>query len=129
MFTKWCRAFPGVPQEVAGARHFVAAILDGWGGVDDAVLVVGELAANAVRHSRSGALGGWFMVSVDFGGDVVRIEVADQGGDDMPRLHNAMSQAEGGRGLLLVAAYAQAWGTRQAEKGCAVWADVARVDV
>ena len=35
--------------------------------VDDAVLVVSELATNAVRHSSSGSAGGWFVVIVGFG--------------------------------------------------------------
>ncbi|WP_236068150.1 ATP-binding protein, partial [Streptomyces brasiliscabiei] len=50
MFAKWCRAFPGLPDQVAEARHFVAALLQERGVADDAVLVVSELATNAVRH-------------------------------------------------------------------------------
>ncbi|WP_230864216.1 ATP-binding protein [Streptomyces clavuligerus] len=67
------------------ARYFVAALLQGWSGVDDAQLVVGELAANAVKHTRSGAPGGSFHVTVVFRDGRVRVVVADQGGGGGPR--------------------------------------------
>lgn len=127
MLSKWCRAFPGLPQEVAQARHFVAALLDKEGDpVEDAVLVVGELAANAVRHSWSGGFGGWFVVVVGFGDDRVRIEVVDQGGERKPRLRDVTSQAEGGRGLMLVEACAKDWGVKDWPDGRCVWAELAR---
>ncbi|MFE0331699.1 ATP-binding protein [Streptomyces sp. NPDC058960] len=131
MLTKWCRAFPGLPEQVAEARHFVAALLEREqrGGLDDAVLVAGELAANAVRHSLSGAVGGWFLVIVGFGADRVRIEVVDQGGDRTPQMCDVTSQEEGGRGLLLVAACAKDWGVKAYPKSCSVWADLAREGV
>jgi serine/threonine-protein kinase RsbW len=31
MLTKWCCAFPGLPEEVPHARRFVAALLDDQG--------------------------------------------------------------------------------------------------
>lgn len=37
MFTKWCRAFPGLPEEVGHARHFVTALLTERGPVEHAV--------------------------------------------------------------------------------------------
>ncbi|MFF4965280.1 ATP-binding protein [Streptomyces sp. NPDC001037] len=127
MRSKWCRAFPGVAEEVAHARHFVAALLDGYGPVEDAVLVVSELATNAVRHSLSGSAGGWFLVVVCFGGDdLVRIEVVDQGGERVPHLCDVTSQEEGGRGLLLIAACAKDWGVKNWPDGRSVWAELAR---
>ncbi|CAM5730002.1 ATP-binding protein [Streptomyces hirsutus] len=42
MRSKWCRAFPGMAEEVAHARHFVAALLRERGPADDAVLVVSD---------------------------------------------------------------------------------------
>ncbi|MGW1586287.1 ATP-binding protein [Streptomyces sp. NPDC002386] len=127
MRSKWCRAFPGVAEEVAHARHFVAALLDGHGPVEDAVLVVSELATNAVRHSLSGSAGGWFLVVVCFGGgDLVRIEVVDQGGERVPHLCDVTSQEEGGRGLLLIASCAKDWGVKNWPEGRSVWAELAR---
>ncbi|WP_406198984.1 ATP-binding protein [Streptomyces europaeiscabiei] len=124
MFTKWCRAFPGMPDQVAEARHFVAALLQERGVVDDAVLVVSELATNAVRHTLSGSAGGWFLVVVAFRADGVRLEVVDQGGDSVPQMRDAVSQDDGGRGLLLVSACAKDWGVKDVPSGRTVWADL-----
>ncbi|MFJ5210707.1 ATP-binding protein [Streptomyces nigra] len=125
MRSKWCRAFPGVADEVAHARHFVAALLDGYDPVDDAVLIVSELATNAVRHSLSGAAGGWFLVIVCFGDDRVRIEVVDQGSEHVPHLCDVTGQEESGRGLLLIAACAKDWGVKNWPDGRTVWAELA----
>ncbi|MFJ3580970.1 ATP-binding protein [Streptomyces sp. NPDC090127] len=129
MRTEWCRAFPGVAGEVAQARHFVASLVAGHASVDDAVLVVSELATNAVRHSLSGALGGWFLVVVGFEDDLVRIEVIDQGGDREPHLCDVTDQEEGGRGLLLIAGCAKDWGVENWPDRRSVWADLAREGV
>ena len=124
MLTKWCRAFPGLPEQVAEARHFVAALLRERGCVEEGALVVGELAANAVRHSLSGKAGGWFLVIVGFGTDFVRIEVIDQGGDSAPAMRDATDLEEGGRGLMLVATCAKDWGAKTLPQGSSVWADL-----
>ncbi|MEU9923775.1 ATP-binding protein [Streptomyces griseoluteus] len=126
MLKKWCRAFPGLVEEVAHARHFVASLTAQLGAVDDAVLVVSELATNAVRHSLSGSAHGWFLVVVGFSDDLVRIEVIDQGGDREPHLCDATSQEEGGRGLLLIAGCAKDWGVKNWPDGRSVWAEVVR---
>ncbi|MDX3713776.1 ATP-binding protein [Streptomyces europaeiscabiei] len=124
MFTKWCRAFPGLPDQVAEARHFVAALLQERGVADDAVLVVSELATNAVRHTLSGSVGGWFLVVVAFRADGVRLEVVDQGGDNVPEMCDVVSQDNGGRGLWLVSACAKDWGVKDVPSGRTVWADL-----
>ncbi|MFD7700348.1 ATP-binding protein [Streptomyces caelestis] len=125
MRTKWCRAFPGLAEQVVHARHFVAALVAEKGPVDDAVLIVSELATNAVRHSRSGSAGGWFLVMVGFGDGLVRIEVVDQGGERVPHLCDVTSQEEGGRGLLLIASCAKDWGVKNWPDGRSVWAELA----
>ncbi|MGW5634367.1 ATP-binding protein [Streptomyces sp. NPDC003832] len=128
MLKRWSRKFPGLPCKVAEARDFVAALLEGEGSVDDALLVVSELATNAVRHTRSGWYGGWFRVAVGFGGDVVRIEVIDAGGDREPLFRSVNSDVEeGGRGLLLVMACAKDWGVQDLPGGRCIWAELARV--
>ncbi|ANB08562.1 hypothetical protein SAM40697_4604 [Streptomyces ambofaciens] len=127
---KWSRIFPGQAWQVAEARHFVAALLEDEGSslIEDAVLVVGELAANAVRHTRSGWYRGWFLVVVGFSDDLVRIQVIDQGGDEEPEVRSiSRGVEEGGRGLLLVAACAKGWGVKDRPDGRCVWADLARV--
>ncbi|MEW2345873.1 MULTISPECIES: ATP-binding protein [Streptomyces] len=126
MLSKWCRAFPGLAEEVTHARHFVASLLAERGPVDDAVLIVSELATNAVRHSLSGSAGGWFLVIVGFGHDLIRLEVVDQGGPHVPHLCDVTNQEEGGRGLLLIAACAKDWGVKDWPDGRSVWAELAR---
>lgn len=126
MLTKWCRAFQGLPEEVPHARHFVASLLADRGPVDDAVLVVSELATNALRHTLSGSDGGRFFVIVGLGDDVVRIEVVDQGGELVPHLCHAADREEGGRGLRLIAAFAKNWGYTVWRDGRSVWAELAR---
>ncbi|MFJ6729575.1 ATP-binding protein [Streptomyces sp. NPDC091281] len=131
MSAKWSRIFPGQAWQVAQARHYVAGLLEGEhpGLINDAVLVVGELAANAVRHTRSGWYRGWFLVIVGFNDELIRIQVIDQGGDTEPRLREHVSAVEeGGRGLSMVAASAKDWGVKNLAKGeCSVWADLPRV--
>ncbi|WP_416986097.1 ATP-binding protein [Streptomyces sp. T028] len=127
---RWCRIFPGLAWQVAEARHFVATLLEDEGSdvVDDAVLVVGELAANAVRHTRSGWYRGWFLVAVQFRDDLVRVEVTDQGGDEEPQVRSVRSPVDvGGRGLMMVAACAKDWGVKDRPAGgrC-VWAELPR---
>jgi anti-sigma regulatory factor (Ser/Thr protein kinase) len=47
--------FPGEPEQVAHARHDVARYLDGHPLTDDAVLIVSELATNAIRFCTRAA--------------------------------------------------------------------------
>ncbi|MEV8563341.1 ATP-binding protein [Streptomyces sp. NPDC051917] len=126
MLAKWCRAFHGLPDEVPHARHFVASLLADRGPVEDAVLVVSELATNALRHTRSGSAGGCFFVVVGLSDDLVRIEVVDQGGELVPHLCHATDREEGGRGLRLIAAFAKNWGYTVWPDGRSVWAELAR---
>ncbi|MFI7499589.1 ATP-binding protein [Streptomyces sp. NPDC049687] len=127
---QWSRQFPGLPRKVAEARDFVAALLEdeGPGPVEDAALIVSELATNAVRHTRSGRYGGWFRVTVGFSDDVVRIEVIDSGGDEEPLVRSVNASVdEGGRGLLLITACAKDWGVQDRPYGRCIWAELARV--
>lgn len=73
---------------------------------DAAVLLVSELFGNSVRHSGSGLAGETVTVAVTDGDGLVRVEVTDCGGSGVPRLRPAVSDAESGRGLELVAALA-----------------------
>ncbi|MEH0445361.1 ATP-binding protein [Streptomyces sp. B21-102] len=126
----WCRMFPGLTWQVAQARHFVAALLEDETAelVDDAVLVVGELAANAVKHTRSGWYRGWFLVLVHFADDLVRIEVVDQGGDEEPMVRSVTRHVEeDGRGLMLIAACAKNWGVKDRPSGArCIWVELVR---
>lgn len=57
----------------------------------------------------------------------LRVEVTDARGDRVPRIEDPEErrEAESGRGLRLVAAYADRWGVAPAPAGCrTVWAEV-----
>jgi anti-sigma regulatory factor (Ser/Thr protein kinase) len=75
---------------------------------DAAVLLTSELFGNSVRHSRSGEPGETVTVAIMAGG-TVRVEVTDRSGPGRPELRPAGGDAEGGRGLGLVAALAARW--------------------
>ena len=101
----------GRAERAQVARGFVAAVLGpGHACCEAAVLLASELFGNSVQHSGSGAAGQTVTVAVRAGDGIVRIEVADQSGLGTPRLRPAGRDAEGGRGLQLVATLAARWG-------------------
>lgn len=110
--------------EVPAARRFVAEALAAAGTepTDDLLLVVSELATNAVRHGA-----GDMEVRIHPGPDQVRVEVLDDGGAPVPEPPGAPPlDTVGGRGLHLVRALSQAWGTGFDVRGrTLVWAEVA----
>ena len=61
----FCSAYRGVPSAVGQARRDVAQVLDGCPATETLILLLSEVTTNAVRHSRSGAPGGHFTVTVD----------------------------------------------------------------
>ncbi|MGH3240285.1 MAG: ATP-binding protein [Spirillospora sp.] len=106
----WRREFLGRPDQVRFVRTFAAHLLAGFPALDDVLLVLDELAVNAVRHTRSGdAEGGRFTVDISMDVAGVIVYVTDQGGAREPRLRSLAELAEGGRGLLAVEALAATW--------------------
>lgn len=117
-----------VPSDIAavpGARRRVVALVRGWcvplteDDVETLELLAGEVIGNAVAHTRKGC-----QVSVGWNGARVRLEVEDSGRDLLPVQAPVGPDAEGGRGLQLVAALAQAWGSRPTTYGKSVWFEV-----
>ncbi|MFF5312869.1 ATP-binding protein [Streptomyces massasporeus] len=108
------------------ARLLTERQLDEWGeAYGAATQVVAELASNAVLHGR--VPGRDFRLTLGLHADrTLRIEVTDARGDRIPRLPGPAAQdAEGGRGLLIVAAYAHRWGVVEtAAHGKTVWAEL-----
>ncbi|WP_434590537.1 ATP-binding protein [Streptomyces sp. A5-4] len=112
------------------ARMLALHQLDAWGvpfgttPSDTAAQIVAELAANAVTHGH--VPGRDFELRlVLLRGDRVRIEVADARGERRPRPRVPQDGVEeGGRGLLLVEALAEAWGVTGRDVGKVVWADI-----
>ncbi|AXL90189.1 hypothetical protein C4J65_19275 [Streptomyces sp. CB09001] len=93
------------------ARLLTERQLDDWSVPSgEAVQVVAELAANAVLHGR--VPGRDFRLTLRlFPGGTLRVEVTDARGDRVPCLPDpAADEEECGRGLRIVAAYADRWG-------------------
>src|ERR1019366_2284916 len=67
------------------ARRAVARHLAGCPALDDLVLIVAELASNAVLHSAS--RGAFFTVRAELHADYVRVEAVDLGGPWRSRQH------------------------------------------
>src|SRR5690349_11952368 len=76
----WGFTCPGSPEEVGRVRRWTCDILRGCACVDDAVLIVTELGANALLHTASGEPAGTFHVALAVTGHIVSISVTDSGG-------------------------------------------------
>jgi anti-sigma regulatory factor (Ser/Thr protein kinase) len=106
-----CRfELPARGESVREARRHVRAYLRAHGSDDDtcetAVLLVSELATNAVRHAAGSA----FICRVSAGGGLIRLEVEDHGGTPaQPRRREPGPSDVDGRGLLLVDALCEEW--------------------
>ncbi|MFH7336626.1 ATP-binding protein [Streptomyces sp. KHY 26] len=115
--------FDRVPESVAEARQLATEAMAKWqmeAIADRAELVTSELATNAVLHARRAA----FRVTLRGLGDhAVRIEVYDFS-RTMPALFVAGAHQVHGRGLALVDAVSQCWGTDRLPWGKRVWAHV-----
>jgi len=120
------RSFPRHQDAPRAARHFALDLLRSWRieqrcGVNlasDVAIVVSELAANAVRHARSG-----FTVSLTLAADAVWIRVEDarplaglRGDPPLP--------VSPDHGLGLVDAVSARWGVQPADGGKTVWAEL-----
>lgn len=111
------RGFPYLLDSVREARHFVVGIVEPRYDhriVDDAAIVVTELAANAFQHARSG-----FRVTVGCSAEAIRISVRDNGPLEARKL-----PAVPGHGLNMVEQIADQWGADPLPDGKSVWARV-----
>ena len=85
--------------------------------------IVAELAVNAATHGR--VPGRDFRLTLYVVGDTLRIEVTDTRGDCLPRTEPPTSDAESGRGLMLVDALADRWGVAPGPRPRkTVWAEI-----
>lgn len=117
------RVFRGEPSQVPLVRDFVRRYLAGWpcptDALQDTLLCVTELAANAVRHSRSGLPGGHFGVKIAICDPTcIGVAVEDAGGSWQ---HERGDETEGGRGLQIVSALSAEMGVRGGHSGRIVW--------
>lgn len=107
------------------ARLLATEQLRSWGlPLEDAGLVIGELATNAALHGY--VPGRDFRILLSVYDDILRIEVVDTRGESLPEKQAPAADSESGRGLLLVEALSVRWGTEHGPfPRKTVWAEVA----
>ncbi|GAA3910519.1 SpoIIE family protein phosphatase [Streptomyces lacrimifluminis] len=112
---------PEDPRAAGQARRHVREQLSVW-GLDDLTptteLLVSELVGNVVRHAK-----GPVQLRLLHGAELI-CEVFD-GSLTMPRIRRATETDEGGRGLQLITALSQRWGTRYTPTGKCIWTEQA----
>jgi anti-sigma regulatory factor (Ser/Thr protein kinase) len=111
------------PSHVGLARRLVSARLSDWqinGEAGEyAVLLVSELVTNAMRHG-----GEPIRLVADLTSSGLRVEVYDGNCDAFPAIRDIRPDAPGGRGLRLVDALADRWGTVEVGDGKCVWFEI-----
>ncbi|MER6572110.1 ATP-binding protein [Streptomyces sp. NPDC001093] len=119
-----------LPREAASvpaARRLVRHTLADWRLphlAEAAELVVAELAANAVQHTRHSVFG---VTIRRVPGHHVRVAVTDKS-RALPVLGPVEEEAVSGRGLAMVAATTNRWGIDMLPWGKCVWADLGLKD-
>ena len=117
------RAFPGRADQIAKARDFTRRVLVSCPVLDEAVLLVSELATNALEHTATGN-GGHFDVIIYRDATLLIIAVTDEGSDKAPATRPVDQLAEDGRGLGLVDLITDRWGYCGNERGRTVWLEL-----
>jgi PAS domain S-box-containing protein len=115
------REVPSDPAMVAEARAWASHRLAEWGLQEAAFaleLVVSELVTNAIRHGSP-------PIRLRLIRDAAIICEVSDGSNTSPRMRQAMTFDEDGRGLLLVAQVSQRWGARHHAVGKTIWAEIA----
>ncbi|MGW5344184.1 SpoIIE family protein phosphatase [Streptomyces sp. HUAS TT3] len=115
---------PPDPAAVSRVRNACARRLEDWGLEDIAFtteLILSELLTNAIRYGSEP-----IRVRLLYDRSLI-CEVSD-GASTSPHLRRAEDTDEGGRGLFLVAQFAQRWGTRYTARGKIIWSEQALQD-
>ncbi|MFB6643458.1 SpoIIE family protein phosphatase [Streptomyces chartreusis] len=111
-----------VPDEasaVSRVRAAAARTLTEWGLDEEAFtteLILSELVTNALRHATG-------PIRVRLIRDLTLICEVSDGSSTAPHLRSAATTDEGGRGLFLVAQFADRWGTRYTADGKVIWTE------
>jgi len=116
--------FEAAPAEVRLLRRAAVRQLSRWGtpvAVDEAELLVTELATNVIKHVGEGASA---TLILEWRGERLRLEVHDKS-PVSPSLRAADCEQECGRGLHLLTSLALDWGTVLTAVGKAVWCEIA----
>ncbi|WP_260327192.1 SpoIIE family protein phosphatase [Streptomyces sp. TLI_185] len=112
-----------VPEAVGHTRRFTRRTLRTWGvtrdDMDAVLLVVSELVTNALVHTD-----GQVRLDLTLLDNRLRVSVADASPRTPVKPTSIGWEATGGRGILLVEAMSEAWGTVPASGGKQVWAEL-----
>jgi anti-sigma regulatory factor (Ser/Thr protein kinase) len=109
--------------EIVAARRFAEGVLgSSHDRLDDVLVVVSELASNAIRHAHTG-----FRLSVEEDDHHVRIGVVDHG-PGWPEAVPVKMPSNGGMGLHLVDELTDRWGAMERPGGKVVWAELDEVE-
>ncbi|MEV7891528.1 SpoIIE family protein phosphatase, partial [Streptomyces sp. NPDC088357] len=112
-----------VPQAVGHARRFTRRTMRTWGvsgdALDTVLLVVSELVTNALVHTD-----GRVRLELILVNHRLRVAVADSSPRTPARATRIGWEATGGRGILLVEAVSDAWGTLPVSGGKQVWSEI-----
>ncbi|RAY10746.1 ATP-binding protein [Actinomadura craniellae] len=121
------RRFPGTFEQVSAARRFIAAHLNGCPRLDDVLLMIGEIAANAVEHTDTGNNGSFEVTLLHDATGWLRIEVRDDGSPVRPQICplGHVEDRESGYGLQIVDTLSDNWGHKDELRGHFVFFEVA----
>ncbi|MFD7629883.1 SpoIIE family protein phosphatase [Streptomyces sp. NPDC059851] len=115
---------PADPAAVSRVRGVSTAQLTTWGLEEiafTAELILSELVTNAIRYGNA-------PIRVRMLRDRQLICEVSDASSTSPHLRYAATTDEGGRGLFLVAQYADRWGTRYTRRGKVIWAELPLTD-
>ncbi|WP_410599313.1 ATP-binding protein [Amycolatopsis sp. lyj-90] len=112
-------AMTGDVRRLAEVRAWTRETLDGLpeDTVADVVMVVDELASNALRHARAP-----YLVRLLHTDDTLRVEVSDGAPGSAAR--RGPPNSTGGQGLTLVSLASTSWGQTARPDGKTVWAEL-----
>ncbi|MFD8307461.1 SpoIIE family protein phosphatase [Streptomyces sp. NPDC059690] len=113
-----------VPEAVGHARRFTRRTLRSWGvpavNRDATLLIVSELVTNALVHTD-----GRVRLDLTLLDNRLRVAVTDASPRTPVKPTSISWEATGGRGILLVEAMSDTWGTVPVSGGKQVWAEIA----
>lgn len=116
-------AFLAVAESVGAARRITTTHLEHNGccvdSIDQAILLISELATNAVSH----AITEEFTLDIDVLGDIVHVRLGDDDARE-PTVRRCGIDDEHGRGLHLLDLLANRWGVQHLQNGKEVWFEV-----
>lgn len=121
----WEVPFTAEPRMAARVRQAMRLHLSLWGLADledVAQICVSELVTNVINHVGPGTP---VTLAVSTDGAHLRIELSDPDTRALPTLVAPMSDAESGRGLMILDALAERWGVISRADSKAVWCELA----